>query len=880
MSTPIPIRSERRLGVVFAAFLALFVLMSGRLFELQFLRSDDIETGIAKRRHRHQKLQAYRGNILDRQGRPFATTVNRYDLAFLPTNFREGNRIDALQDLLVAWCPEVLPAGFGEIPLRFNGRVVERLQRFRQVYSLRQRGIEQLLSLSVSDLVFEKPHLVRRFEKIRYPAGELILPPSKLKRRLEAALLILANNEVCSTLRDLRSRMATFGTLAEVLSVTPESVNQGLEDQWEKLQHFSDQIVSTRPGLFLTKMFEMEQRDLVRVRRRVENSLDDAICAIELGSHDLGNYLSKEQLESLAAELDLGRDKAKELEPVLKELLEQEAQADNNEIATKLAAARGILRGRNIGSLAPYELKSLARVLEFWDNDPQRLKRAFAKRFKASPAFVGRREEYLKIEKEWHRTLQFKGGVPFTLFRGCGFPVAAQVWRSFGLGELGFEVRASQGRSYWADEKGVAAQLIGRRNGSGDPLGGLELALSIGGKDKGIWNAPLLGQDGVLRKRQELDGRWRIIDGGREPEHGKDVWLTLDREMQAEAETLMGEMFASLGSRTGAACCVIDVETGEIVLLASAPTSSGTDYLERYLEEATLRRALGAAKNARDSGDLSARDYFEIQRRIREELYYLAFFERSVEAGTVTQSPPGSVLKCFAAAALAQEGLFKVGEIFDCPEKGPVNIWLALERSSNPFFWEGAKRLGRKALIDWYQQFGLFRPIPLLTKQRDCDARLKQVRNDAAKNIVIGQGSVSLSVLEVASMMTNLAREGRCIEPMIVKRIGSVDLKAKDQNRIEVDRTIFEEITQAMLKVSGHYVDPKKVEELGLAGKTGTAELGGKDKGLYNAWFAGFAPASKPKYAFAVVAERTGLMGKTTAPFAARLIEMVMRLKK
>ncbi|MFT7616972.1 MAG: peptidoglycan glycosyltransferase [Planctomycetota bacterium] len=875
MTTPTPIRSEQRLGIVFGAFSLFFVFMLLRLVQLQFFDAAEIEEKVASRRYKTELIPAFRGNILDRNGKSLATTVTRYDLAFMPSTFREKNRVDALQDLLIAWCPEILPPEIGSIPQAFKDRVNERHRRFHAIYEFRTEGLEYLAQLKSSSITFDKAALVRRFGDLRHPRGELVLPPSKLKRRLEDALILIADNEVCSSRRALRLRLAEHEKLVDALATTPERMIAGIEAEWEKLEHLSSQVVPETPRAFLLKVFEIEQKNIRRILSFVDQSLDDRICAVELGTHDFENGLSATERENLAVELKVSLDREQEVAIALDALRSRKDEGFDEKVAMKLERAQAIMGLRTrVQELEPFELEGLAIALEFWDDDPKRIKRAFAKRFKSTPDFADRRHEYLSIEKEWARTLQSKGGVPYLLFRGCGFPVAAQVWRSFGLRDLGFTPRASQGRTYWRDQDGIAAQIIGRCNSSGQPLGGLELSLTQ--KRPGALSAPLIGEQGRHQRYQGLDGSWRTVSGGTEPTHGQDVRLTLDRDLQAKAEELVVSLKDDLAARNGAAICVIDIRTGEILVLASAPRPMGGTYLSRFLEESNLRREMVAARTAWDRGDTTLEEYRQTKRRIRDDLEHLAFYERAISAGIKYQCPPGSVLKPIAAAGLLHLGLFKSTEIFQCPDKGPVDCWLAIERSSNPYFWQGAERFGRDKLIDWYRSFGLFRPIRLLTSQFDCDRRLQQVKGDAAKNIIIGQASVSLSVLEVASTMTNLARRGRPIEPIIVKQVGDQAVTATTFPDLGIDDWIFDGIFGAMTKVAEHYVPGNRAQELGMAAKTGTAELGGKDKGLYNAWFAGFAPAHNPRFAFAVVAERTLMMGKATAPFAAELMSLVM----
>src|SRR5690606_1690562 len=61
------------------------------------------------------------------------------------------------------------------------------------------------------------------------------------------------------------------------------------------------------------------------------------------------------------------------------------------------------------------------------------------------------------------------------------------------------------------------------------------------------------------------------------------------------------------------------------------------------------------------------------------------------------------------------------------------------------------------------------------------------------------------------------------------------------------------------------------VDGITIAGKTGTAEVGGGKSD--HAWFVGFVPAEAPRYAFAVVLEHAGSGGSAAAPLAKEFIE-------
>jgi peptidoglycan glycosyltransferase len=65
------------------------------------------------------------------------------------------------------------------------------------------------------------------------------------------------------------------------------------------------------------------------------------------------------------------------------------------------------------------------------------------------------------------------------------------------------------------------------------------------------------------------------------------------------------------------------------------------------------------------------------------------------------------------------------------------------------------------------------------------------------------------------------------------------------------------------------------LQGIDVAGKTGTAEVGGS---VNQAWFIAFAPLSNPRIAVAVTVERTtGQGGTVAAPIAKQVMEALLR---
>ena len=73
------------------------------------------------------------------------------------------------------------------------------------------------------------------------------------------------------------------------------------------------------------------------------------------------------------------------------------------------------------------------------------------------------------------------------------------------------------------------------------------------------------------------------------------------------------------------------------------------------------------------------------------------------------------------------------------------------------------------------------------------------------------------------------------------------------------------------------------VENVGAAGKTGTAQTGAKNKlneSILNAWFAGYFPIDNPKYVIIILNENARSGGKDAAPVFKKIVKKIMELEK
>jgi penicillin-binding protein 2 len=88
------------------------------------------------------------------------------------------------------------------------------------------------------------------------------------------------------------------------------------------------------------------------------------------------------------------------------------------------------------------------------------------------------------------------------------------------------------------------------------------------------------------------------------------------------------------------------------------------------------------------------------------------------------------------------------------------------------------------------------------------------------------------------------------------KIVTAYNVRARDL--LDIRPSVIAQLKRAMVSVveSGAGTGGKaRVRGIEVAGKTGTAQWGPKNKERTAAWFAGFAPADAPEYAFAAVYE-------------------------
>ena len=166
----------------------------------------------------------------------------------------------------------------------------------------------------------------------------------------------------------------------------------------------------------------------------------------------------------------------------------------------------------------------------------------------------------------------------------------------------------------------------------------------------------------------------------------------------------------------------------------------------------------------------------------------------------------------------------------------------------------------------------------------------RKLLNGDIANLSIGQGDMQVTPLQMAQAMAIIANGGKFYQTRLVRQVQSVDQRIvtayelREKRTLDVSEATMDEVREGMIDVvngangTGHEAELDGVE---VAGKTGTAQWGPKNKERTAAWFAGFLPAEQPRYAFSAVYEgEVGSKvhgGTTAAPMIADIFKEIYK---
>lgn len=370
---------------------------------------------------------------------------------------------------------------------------------------------------------------------------------------------------------------------------------------------------------------------------------------------------------------------------------------------------------------------------------------------------------------------------------------------------------------------------------------------------------------------------------------GNNAILTIDYNLQKTAEDALKETILDIRKKglsskdkTGAdvgggAVVVLDVNSGEILAMASYPDFEPANFDDDY------------SNLIKDAGK--------------------PMFNRAI-SGTY---PPGSVFKMLTAIAgleeseittnekIRDEGQYEYyGQKFNCwiwsqsgATHGLQNVSEAIENSCNYYFYEVGRRLGEKRLYDYAVKFGLGQRTGIEIEGESegilANEEYKKETFDQVwypgdtLQMAIGQSFNLFTPLQIANYIATVANGGTRYRPHLTKEIRNYktgqtvkSFDAEEIEKIEMKQSTYDAVTKGMYMGSRQGTSSAVFADfpINVCSKTGSAQINNKSA---NGVFASYAPYESPQIAVAVVIESAGA-GSALAPIARRIYEEYFNL--
>ncbi len=379
------------------------------------------------------------------------------------------------------------------------------------------------------------------------------------------------------------------------------------------------------------------------------------------------------------------------------------------------------------------------------------------------------------------------------------------------------------------------------------------------------YDALLNGKNHIWTTGRDALGR-QIMTGNpqfEQEDHHRNIYLTLDKNIQHVVETELGRSVQKWGAKGGIAIAM-DPQTGKILAMASYPFFNPNQFIQ-YQPKFWRNRAIS--------------DTFE----------------------------PGSLFKTFLAAAALEEKVVRPSDSFFC-ENGSYAVydrtihdhskhgWLTFQQiikfSSNIGASKVGEKMGKERFYKYICAFGFGEKtrINLPGEGKGIVHHPRYWPPVALDTISFGQG-ISVTGIQLAVALSAIANGGFLMRPYMVEKITNEKNEVSQTFQPEsVRRVISEETARKVAELlktttekggTGEGAVPAGFE---VAGKTGTAQkieplLGGYSDDRFSSGFMGFAPADDPKIVLVVVIDEPrgeSYGGIVAAPVFKAVMEKVL----
>ncbi len=368
----------------------------------------------------------------------------------------------------------------------------------------------------------------------------------------------------------------------------------------------------------------------------------------------------------------------------------------------------------------------------------------------------------------------------------------------------------------------------------------------------------LRGKWGEQQVKVNIQQQIVQILGEKEAKSGQKVTLTLDLELQKAAEAVLGQQKGAI--------VALNPNNGEVLAMASQPSFDPNLFSSGISSEKW--KQLNSESNNKPLLNRALRNF-----------------------------PPASTFKIVTATAGLESGEYPPHtrlNTYPFLKVSGVRIWEwnragfgrlgyvgALANSSNTFFGQIGRGVGKDVLIDWARQYGFGEeteielpnegsglvPTPEWKEKHDYPSW--SVADTV--NLSLGQGLMLSTPLQVALMFAVPANGGYQLEPHLLKT-ETDDSQWKTSMNLNPStlKVLRKGLRQVVTRGTGTALNVPNLPA--AAGKTGTAEL--PEKKTSHAWFGGYAPYDDPEIVVVAFAENSyGGGGSVAAPMVRQVMQ-------
>ena len=413
------------------------------------------------------------------------------------------------------------------------------------------------------------------------------------------------------------------------------------------------------------------------------------------------------------------------------------------------------------------------------------------------------------------------------------------------------------------------------------------------GKDgvQKVFEEYLKGTDGIKQVDMTVDGAITSEYISEEAVAGSDVVLTIDANLQKVAEEALEKNIKDIANgkygegndADAGAVVVMNVNTGEILAMASYPDYNPERYSEEY-----------------DPNDETGKYYNRAIRSIYApgSTFKMVVASAALDTGEITTK-----------TRINDNGVYPYGDGQACwyyrsygVGHGYLNLTQAIKYSCNYFFYDLGYRMGIDTIADYAGRYGLGKRtgVELMGESSGIVASREYANSIGyttwypadTLSAAIGQSFNSYTPIQMARYISMIANGGKNVDVSTIKSIinpdgtevskEEIENFVKDtvgtENELKEDLNISEENLDAIREgMKGVTSEPGGTAystfadfDIDIAGKTGSAQTG--NEGEADGWFVGFAPYDEPEIAVVVMVEKAG-SGGYTAVVAKEIME-------